>query len=349
MSSSRTSACSTSCAPGCGFDDRGHKVRAPSSEERAKEASVLYSNLADVGTTAILIIVAVVTGSLTILSEAVRSVAMIGVSFYAYWVMKALHRERLTQFEYGVGKIEQLVWVVVGLSLIFGAVWVGRSVVDTVVSSEPAASPLGLAMAAIVNAVNLVVNFLGWYAMVVAARGDPSGAFGAQLRARLTMLIASLFLQTTLTAAALARDGAIALGLDAVGALFVTGLMLYNGTRMIARALPDLLDAPAAEQLRALIRATLASVLPEGEIVSIRSRRSGPTTFAAVTVSHTAFPSLAALQDASAAVADRLRHAGVEVDLIIAPAMEGGQPDVPEAAEEESGAPPVATGSDLDL
>ncbi len=317
-------------------------MREPSSEERAKETSVFYSNLADIGTTTILIMVTVATGSLTILSEAVRSVAMIGVSFYAFWVMTALHRERLTRFEYGVGKIEQFVWIVVGLSLVFGALWVARNVVDTIVSSEPAASPLGLAMAAIVNAINLAVNFLGWYAMQVAARSDPSGVFGAQLRARFTMLVASLFLQTTLTAAALAKDSGLALGLDAVGASFVVGLMLNNGIRMIAEALPHLLDAPATEELRAQIRTTLASVLLEDDILSIRTRRSGRTIFARVTVSGTAFPSLAALHDASAAVADGLRRAGAEVDVVLVPMLEGGETEVP---DEDLDAPPAASAS----
>ena len=317
-------------------------MRQPTSDERAKESSFFYANLADVGTNTLLIVMAIASGSLTMLGEAVRSQLMLTVSFYAFWVMRALHRDRLTRFEYGVGKIEQAVWVVIGLSLVIAALWVAHSVVATVFSTEPAASPLGLALSAMVNAINLAVNFLGWYMMHLAARSDASGVFGAQLRAKFTMLLSSVFLQATLTVAALAKDDAIALALDAIGAIFVTGLMLANGLPMIARALPDLLDAPAPEELKDLIRRALAGALSEDDIVSVRTRRSGPTTFAGVTVAATAFPSLSALHDASVAIADGLRRAGVEVDLVVVPIVAGGPPEGP--GEELDLSPAAAPG-----
>jgi Co/Zn/Cd efflux system component len=186
-------------------------MREPTSEQRAKERSFLFGNLADVGTNTLLLVMAIATGSLTMLSEAARSWLMLTISFYSYWLMRALHRERLTQYEFGVGKIEQFAWVVIGLNLVVAALWVSRSVVVTVFSTEPAATPLGLTLSAMVNAINLLVNFAGWHAMRVATRNDPSGVFAAQLRARLTMLLSSLFLQITLTVAALAKDELIAL------------------------------------------------------------------------------------------------------------------------------------------
>ena len=133
-----------------------------------------------------------------------------------------------SRYEYGVGKLEQFVWLIVGLSLVIGALWVASRVVTTVLSSAPPASPLALTLSALVNAINLAVSFLGWYAMRVAARDEPFGVIGAQLRAKLTMLLSSLYLQVTLTVAALAKDDAIALTLDAFGATFVVALMLYK-------------------------------------------------------------------------------------------------------------------------
>ena len=307
-------------------------MREPTNEERAKESSFLFANATDVAATALLILMAIASGSLTMLGEAVRAQLMLITSFYAYWVMRAVHRERLTRYEYGVGKLEQFVWLVVGLSLVIGALWVASRVITTVFSSEPPASPLALTLAAMVNAINLVVNFLGWYVMHVAAREDAFGVFGAQLRAKVTMLLSSLFLQWTLTVAALAKDDAIALTLDALGAIFVVTLMLYKGWPMIARALPDLLDAPATEELRELILATLASVLPEDHIFTVRTRRCGPTTFARVTVSDAAFASVAALHEATAAVTDGLRRTGADVDLMIVPLVEGGPPDADDEA-----------------
>lgn len=296
-------------------------MRQPTSEERTKEASFLFGSLADAGITALIVVVAITSGSLTMLSEAVRTTLMLAASFYGFWVMRAVHRERLSRFEYGVGKIEQLVWAIIGLSLLFAAFWVANRVVATLLSPGPAAGPLALALAAMVNAINLVINLLGWYAMHVAARNDLTGVFGAQLRARLTMLLSSLFLQVTLTVAALAKDPAVALGLDCAGAVSVVLLMLKNGLPMVTQALPDLLDAPASDDLKKVIRSTVASVLPEEEVVSIRTRRAANRTFAEVAVTATAFSSLEHLNSTAHALNHALaRHDhGIDLTVVVAP------------------------------
>jgi len=136
------------------------------------------------------------------------------------------------------------------------------------------------------------------------------------------MLLSSLFLQVTLTVAALAKDELIALSLDAVGAIFVTGLMLLKGVPMIGQALPDLLDAPATEELRARIRAAAERVLPADDIVSIRTRRSGPLTFAEVAVVPAASASAHDLGAGAAALNHAICLDGTEADvaLVIAPA-----------------------------
>ncbi len=297
-------------------------MREPSKDERGRELSVLYGCLADVGTNSLLLIFAILTGSLTLLGEAIRSWLMLGASFFSLWVLRAVHRDRLTRYEYGVGKIEQFVSVVVGLGLVVSGLWVAQTVVDTVLSAKPAAGPLGLTLAAIVNSINTLVNVLGWFAMVAASGAADSDVFRTQLRARFTMMVSSLFLQGTLTVAALAKDDAIALILDAVGAIFVSCLMLFNGFSMIAQALPSLLDAPASTNLGALIRRTVASVMPEDDIVLIRTRRSGRAAFAQVTISGAAVASVAALRDRTTAINDALRRDGAEVDLTVVVASE---------------------------
>lgn len=294
-------------------------MREPTAEERAKERPALWTNLIDAAIVAMLIAMALVSGSLTMLSEAVRAVLLVGVSFYAWGVMWAAHRDRLSRFEYGIGKIEAFVWATVGASLVIAALWVAWHVVSVVFSSAPPASPLALSLAALVNGFNLAVNFVGWHAMHVAARGDYSGVFGAQLRARLTMLLSSLFLQATLTIAALAKDPVVALGLDAIGATYVVILMLWRGVPMVVNALPDLFDAPAGDEVKRALRTAAAGALPESDVVAIRTRRSGSVTAARLTIAAAPTTSAAALQAAAAAITAALRRDGLEVDVTLVP------------------------------
>ncbi len=297
-------------------------MREPTKEERAKEVSLFYTNVADTGMVALLVIAAITTGSLTMLGEAIRGFILQSTDFYSLWVLYAVHRDRLTRYEYGVGKIEQFVWVVVGLGMVVGGFWVAQTVVKTILSAEPAASPLGLAIAAIVTAINVANNAIALLAMYAASRDHDSGIFGAQIRGKLGGLLVTLILLLTLTVAALAKDPGTALALDAVGATLTVYVKLRMGFGMIARGLPDLLDAPAKRELGALIRRTAAAILPEEHIVSIRTRRSGSRTFAEVEVQGRAFPSMQALRSHTAAIRQALRREDAEIDLEVVVASE---------------------------
>ncbi len=304
-------------------------MRVPTKEERVKELNVLYTWFADTIGTLLVVITAILSGSLTMLGEAVRCMLMLATTLFTLWALYAVHRGRLSRFEYGVSKIEQFVWVVVGLSLVVSGLWVAQTVFDTLFAARPAASPeaspLGLTWAAIINAINLLINVVGWFAMVTASRDDDSGVYRAQLRARVTMMVSTLFLQVTLTVAALAKDDVIALTLDAAGAIFVTCVMVHNGVSMISRALPYLLDAPAPAELSALIRGAVGSVVPEEDVVSIRTRDAGTITFAEVAVAATAFPSMSALHACTAKIRQALgRHAAkIDIAVVIAPGSGG--------------------------
>ncbi len=154
-------------------------MREPIKDNRGRELSVRYTWLGDVVTISLLGIFAILTGSLTLLSEGIRGVLMLGVSFYSVWVLYAVHRDRLTRYEYGTGKIEQFVSIVVGLGLVVSGFWVAQTVVDTILTAKPAAGPLDLTSPAIANSINTLVNVLGWFAMVAASgaadRNGPGG------------------------------------------------------------------------------------------------------------------------------------------------------------------------------
>ncbi|MBT6117496.1 MAG: cation transporter [Rhodospirillaceae bacterium] len=302
-----------------GVGDKGGAQ--PTDKERGQESSVLYTWLADTAFFVLYLVIAVLTGSMTMISEVVRGALMLAASFYGFLVMRALHRDRLRRFEFGVGKLEQFVAVVTGLGLIVSGLWVANGVIDAVLSGGHAASPFGLAAAAVTNAVNTLINVLGWYAMIVASHEGERDVFKTQIRVRFTMMVGSLFIQVTMTAAALAKDPGLALILDAAGAIFIVGLMLVSGTSMIVRSLPDLLDSPATADLGALIRETAARVIPAEADLRVRTRRSGRTVFAEVAVG--APPASAAtLRDWRVAIERALETVEAEVEVSVVQARQ---------------------------
>jgi len=292
-------------------------MREPSNDERKMERAFLFNLLTASANLLLLLIFAIITGSLTVFGQSARGMLMISGAFYSLWVLWAVHRGRLNRYEYGVGKVEQFASSVMGLGLIVTGLWVAQTVIQTILSAEPAASPRGLALAAFVQSIGVLRLTLSWFVMAAVPGAAGSVVIRTILRVQVTMMISNCFTLATLTAAALAMDDAIALILDVVGAIFVTSMMLFSGFSMLARSLPDLLDAPAPADLSALIRRTVASAISEDDIVSICTRRSGKATFAQVMISSAAVTSVAALRERTTAINDALRREGAEVDLAV--------------------------------
>lgn len=270
----------------------------PTAQERAKERSVIYSIVADGVMVGLQVLFAVVTGSLTLLSEAVRSIMMLVIEFYSLWLMGGIHRGRLQHFQFGIGKIEQFAWLIIGAGLVVSGLWVASKVVDSITTIQFVPSPLGLASAAVVNAINLMVNGFSFYAMIISSEENDSEIFTAQIRARALKLANSVFLQITLTIAALASDPLIALVMDGIGATFVACLMVVTGFSMVTRSLPDMLDAPIDGSLQDEIAAAIeATSLSPEDIVQIRTRRSGRFPQVELTLAAKDGSSIAALQE----------------------------------------------------
>lgn len=252
-------------------------MHAATPEQRAKESAILYTCLADVGIEALLIVVSLLTLSLTLLSEALRGALTLTIDLYTLVVLRAVHRGRLRRFRFGIGKAEQICNLAIAAAMLFSGFWIAHRVVETVVfAAIGTATPFGLATAAAVNAINLAINGLGWLAMAAAATHGDSAIYRGQLRARAVKAASSAILQTTMTAAALAKDPVVSAWLDGLGATFVAVVMVAIGAKMIAEALPDLLDHPVPESTREEIEAALVSagILRE-ELVRIRTRCAG--------------------------------------------------------------------------
>ena len=297
-------------------------MRAPTKEQKAKEAAVLYTSTADLAIVTLLFIFAVATSSLTLLSEAIRVALMLIIEFYSLFVLRAVHRDRLRKFRFGIGKVEQMCNLAIGAALVFSGLWVAQSVVATLLFAHVAASPLGLASAAVISAINLLINILGWLAMVAAARGDDSAIYRAQLRARVVKLVSSAIVQTTITIAALAKDPVVATFFDCIGATFVAGVMVTIGFRMMAECLPDLLDHPVPEATKREIQTGLSAAgITDEELVCVRTRCAGSVPQVELTLAPSGFVSLADYSRLAARLENRLKDQlrGADVSVVVDP------------------------------
>lgn len=276
----------------------GKKTRLATEAEKVKERSVTYSLIADLVIVFLIILFALVTGSLTMLSEAIRSSFMTLVEIYSLWLMIGAHRGRMGHFQFGIGKVERFAWLMFGAALTISGFWVVRQVVANLFEDQVAPTPLGLAYVAVINAINLVINFLSFCALLAASGQGESEIFRAQIRARILKLINSVLLQIALTIAALSTDQLIVLILDGVGAIFIACVMVVSGISMVIKSLPDLLDAPLSRPITEKI-SEIVSGTPTAlhDIRNIRTRRSGRFPQVEITISHLHSASLTSLDE----------------------------------------------------
>jgi cation diffusion facilitator family transporter len=254
-------------------------------EQAAEEQSLSFALFADSGIIAAWLVVGLLGGSLTVIAETIRAILMISIEAFAYVLMRRLHRGRLTDLDFGTGKLEQVANLLIGSGMLAGAAWIFSGAVAIVDGDRPVSAPIWLAVGALSIAANLVVNIAAWDAMRRALHRESSPVMLAQFKARTVKLVASCVVIVTLTTAALAPDVVVVAWADAIGSVFVAGLIIVNATQILRDCIPDLLDRSAGRDVRATVEQALARHAGEfQQLERLRSRRSGRTVFVEATL-----------------------------------------------------------------
>ncbi|MES2693580.1 MAG: cation transporter [Verrucomicrobiota bacterium] len=254
--------------------------------QASREHAISLALWLDLALIALIFSVAVLSGSLTMFAESVRTILMWVTEFFSLIALRRIHRGQLTELEFGSGKLEQLANLFIALGMLLGALWICSSAIDLIFGERPHGTPFGLAMAAIIGALNTYLNFVSWLSVRNATRAAPSVIMDAQLRARFVKLFSSGVVQVLLTVSALFSDPGISGGADILGSLFVAGFMSVTAWQMIRGGLPDLLDRTVDETVQQGINRALVRHFDDYERLDrVRSRRSGKVVFVEVALS----------------------------------------------------------------
>ncbi len=251
--------------------------------ERQRERALFYTLVADITIVAVIAVVAIGSGSLTMGAELVRTFLMVGLEVFSFVAMWRIHRGRFIDFEYGHGKIEQLANLGIAVGLLVGGGLILETAISALTGNPQVLSPLGLALGASVAAVNTSENFLAWWAMRQAAKVESNTILLSQMRARWVKLVSSVVVQVALTIAAITYDTVVAHWLDGLGAIFVACFMLVTAIDMLREGLPDILDKGLDEAAHlAILRALSAHHDSYATFHGVRTRRAGGHMFVEV-------------------------------------------------------------------
>jgi len=285
---------------------------------RARERSIEFALVMDGTMIVTYAILAGAAGSLTMLAELLRGALMTAIEVIALIVMRRIHRRRTGMFEFGSGRLEQLVNVGIAVGMLGGALWIAIGALGRITSGGHAGTPAGFALAAIVAAINLYINVIAWDGMRRAARGGGSLIMQGQLQARVVKLVSSVCVQVTLTVAALSTDGVVIAWADSVGALLVCGFIVQAATGMMRSDVPDLVDRAVNEDVQAAINRMLLRHFEDYDRLHlVRTRRSGTLVHAEITLGFRSDLTMADVNRRIEAMKASLRQDVGEADIAI--------------------------------
>lgn len=223
-------------------------------------------------------IVAVQAGSLTILGEVLRGVLLISVAIASWVTIRRIHRGQTGAYDFGMGKIEQILSLMVALLLCMSMAFIWYKAL-----LAPAAAPhevtawsfiaVGLAF------VNLCANAAPLPPLYKAMKTGKSVLVAAQFRAKTAKTIGSVVVVICVALNQLSSDASLSWWADRVGVAIVTLVTLHAAYELLKSAIPDLLDRTLPEDQQIKINQVLAKHYDSFDALKwCQSRQSGSDT-----------------------------------------------------------------------
>ncbi|HTV59954.1 MAG TPA: cation-efflux pump [Verrucomicrobiae bacterium] len=289
--------------------------QASDTASREKRQAALSSVASAVILVGLKVFLAVVTGSLGVLSEALHSILDCVAAVITYLSIRVSDKPADAQHLYGHGKVENFsAFVETGLLLITALYIIWEAFQRLLFHSVHIRPSL---TAILILCLAMGVDFFRARSLRRIAAKYPSDALEADALHFSTDIWSTFVVILGVTGAWLGmRLGISWLGsLDAFAALIVAGVILWLGSRLGRRTLDALLDA-APRGLRDRISQAVSQTPGVLETQRIRARRAGQRYFVDVTIS---VPRSASLEQAHAASEEVERRIGeiVPADVVV--------------------------------
>jgi divalent metal cation (Fe/Co/Zn/Cd) transporter len=245
-----------------------------------RERSILVACLLDLSLILPFLAVGLMANTLTLVAEALRGSLMVALELVLLAMLRRIHRGRMTEYDYGVGKLEQFANLGIGIAMGACGLWLLVSSV-TRWWHPPEQAATGLLFATVLAALNIGLNLLALRALWLAGRDGTSAIMTVQIRSRAVKLLSSALVATTIAvnaAAELMGGGPAWLAplAEAVGTGFVGLVMVQLAVTLWRESVPHLLDRSLDEARQASINRALAvHFMDYDALLGVKSRIAG--------------------------------------------------------------------------
>lgn len=267
--------------------------------------------------------VALQVGSLTMLGELIRGALLITVAIISFVTMRRIHREQTGGYDFGMGKLEQILSICVAVLLAFSMVFIWTKLINRSLGDTQQAQVTFISYLAIgLTFANLCANAAPIPPLYKAMKLGKSVLVATQFRAKITKSIGSVVVTLCVALNQLSSDVVLAFWAESVGVVIVTLVTLHTAYELIKSSLPDLLDQTLAEDLQVKINQVLARHYNNYEALKwCRSRQSGSNIEVYVGLGFAGDMAFAQVAKITEAVADDIETSIPRSRVIVTPVM----------------------------
>ncbi len=240
-----------------------------------REKAVFASFIYDLVLLPVVLYVAVNSDSLTMLGEALRGVFLVIMAVLSWITLRRIHRGRTGGFDFGLGKVEQVLSLLVALALSASIAFIWYKSFTRVETGPHVIGVMSFAAVGLTS-LNLLANAAPLPPLYRALKFGKSVLVITQFRAKVAKSIGSVMATACVAINQLVSDVEVSLWADRVGIMVVTLVTLHAAYELMTSSIPDILDRTLSEELQIRINRALARHYHDFDTLAwCRSRQSG--------------------------------------------------------------------------
>jgi len=224
------------------------------------------------------IISVVLANSLVLVADFFNSLLQFVSVYLSWFTLRRLRRDNRAMFNYGLGKIENLASLMIGIFMFFSVLIMTFLIINRLIHPVRLQG-FGIWMGIVCTFVFGLINARLWWRSLQHQRLAPSPIVDAQKRlfAVKTLSNACMFCNFVLS---INITGSWAMYLDPLASCITLSLMINSGWHLFRHSVHDLLDRSLDEPLQMLITRQLVGYFNEyTSLDGVRSRYSGRQIF----------------------------------------------------------------------
>lgn len=277
--------------------------------ERQREQAVFLAFILDCLLLPLAAWVALQVGSLTLIAEVLRGILLVIIAIFSWLTLRRIHRRRTGGYDFGLGKVEQILSLLVGLLLCvsLGFVWY-KAVQHGGTGAHEVTALSFLAVA--ITFTNLCINAVPLVPLGRALKSGHSVLVLTQFRTKFAKTIGSAVVTVCVAINQLSGNLEVSRMADLAGVTIVTLVTLHAVYELLKSAIPDLLDRTLPESHQFKINEVLIKHFHAFEtLMWCHSRQSGSHAEVHVGLGFPRDMSFGRVAEITEAVADDIRAA----------------------------------------